>query len=393
MPDTEKVNKIREAMPVVTNRVYLNTGSIGPFSTITRQVLQEANDLELAEGRATISGGAIHKKAAAELRAAFARLVKAQANQIALTRHTTDGMNIAIHGLNWQPGDEVITTNLEHPGGLLPVYVLRQRYGVVVKVVDIPADCSATEIVAKFEAAITPRTRLMVYSHVAWNTGICLPLTEIVAMGHRHHVLSAVDGAQSAGAIPLDLPASGADFYAMPGQKWLCGPEAVGAFYIRQDRLSMLEPTFVGYRSMGDQAVFDYSGYYMPSPDARRYENGTVYKPGIKAMVANMVWLDKTAGWPWIYAHIAHIAAYAQQKLKRMAGVTMITPSEPQAGLITFTLDGYNPAQVVAKLAKDDIVIRSIGSPPALRISTGFYNTTSDINRLIEALQAIVAPG
>jgi len=262
---------------------------------------------------------------------------------------------------------------------------------VVVKIVEIPPDLSADDVVARFEAAITPRTRLLSFSHVAWNTGMCLPLAEIVGMAHRHHVLCLVDGAQTAGVIPLDLPASGVDFYAITSQKWLCGPQGVGALYIRRDHLSLVSPTFVGYGSMGDAGIFNLTGYYMPAPDARRYEVTTVNRPIIRAQAANLIWLEEVIGWEWIYARIAHMAQYAREALGRLSGVTIITPPGPQAGLVTFNLDGYDPPRVVAKLAEEDIILRYLYEPYyALRISTGFYNSEADIDRLIAALQAIL---
>jgi len=391
MTETEKIDLIRDSMPVTQNSVYLNTGSVGPLSTITYGALQQSSELELAEGRASLSGYLQSKEAAAQLRQAFARLGKAEATQIALTHHTTDGMNIVAHGLTWQPGDEIITTDLEHPGGLFPLYVLRQRHGVVVKVIKIPADLSAAEIVARFEAAISPRTRLLAFSHVAWNSGGRLPLAEIVALGHRHHALSLVDAAQSVGAVPLDLPASGVDFYAMPGQKWLCGPEGVGALYVKPEHLSLLASTFVGYRSMGSDGSYNLSGYFIPASDASRYEVATTYRPGIKAMLANLSWLDETIGWDWIYPRIVHLAGYARRRLAELPGVSIITPAGPQAGLVTFNLDGYDPPRVMAKLAGEKIVLRFIKHPYALRISTGFYNTETDIDRLVTALQTVLA--
>lgn len=393
MTDMEKISMIREAMPVTRNKVYLNTGSVGPLGLICHETLQRSQELELQAGRADMRGMTELKQSMADLRRAVAGLVKARAEEIALTLHTTNGMNIVTYGLAWQAGDEVITTDLEHPGGFLPLYVLRQRCGVTLKVVSIPPNLGPDEVVARFEEAITPRTRLMVFSHVAWNTGMRLPLKEIVAMGHRRHVLSLVDGAQSAGAIPLDLPASGVDFYAISGQKWLCGPEGLGALYVRQDRFSQLAPTFVGYRTFGDKAVYDATGYFMPAPDARRYEFATIYRPGLKAMLANLNWLTETIGWDWIYARIAHLAGYARRALSRLAEVTIITPPGPQAGLVTFILAGYDPARLITRLAEEDIVLRFIDQPYALRISTGFYNTEADIDRLVEALQEILKQG
>ena len=152
MTETEKITQIREMMPTVQNRIYLNTGTCGPLSTLTIDTMNQTNARELAEGRADLSGFKLLGELIDELRAAFARLVKAKPEEIALTHHTTEGINIVIHGLSWQPGDEVVTTTSEHEGGLLPVYVLKQRHGVEVKVIDISPD----DVVAQLESAYSP---------------------------------------------------------------------------------------------------------------------------------------------------------------------------------------------------------------------------------------------
>ncbi|MBN1993437.1 MAG: aminotransferase class V-fold PLP-dependent enzyme [Anaerolineae bacterium] len=382
--DTEKIAQIRQMMPAAQNKVYLNTGTCGPLATLTTDAMNQANTLELAEGRAELGGFKLLGETMNNLRAAFARLVKAGPAEIALTHHTTEGMNIVAHGLSWQPGDEIVTTTSEHEGGLLPVYALKQRHGVGVKVIDITPD----EVLAQLGAAITPRTRLLVISHVLWNTGARLPLNDIVALAHRRNILVLVDGAQSAGAIPLDLPASGVDFYALPGQKWLCGPEGTGVLYVRQDRLCLVAPTFVGFSTLEDVNSYDFTGYFLPARDsARRYEVGTIYRPGIKGMLANLTWLEETVGWDWIYARIELMADYARTALSTLPGVTDLTPPGPQAGLVTFNVAGLDPAKMMVKLAQEGIILRFIRHPYALRISTGFYNTKEDIDRLVVALQ------
>lgn len=390
MTELEKIALVRQAIPVTKNKVYLNTGAVGPLAAVTHDALQQEQSRELVEGRTSLKVSKLLLQAQVELRQAMANLVKATPHEIALTHHTTDGMNIISHGLEWQPGDEIITTNLEHPGGLLPLYVLRQRRGVAIKIIELAAGDSSQEIINRFEAALTPRTRLLAFSHVAWNTGQRLPLAEIVALGHRCHVLSLVDGAQSTGAIPLDLPASKVDFYAMPGQKWLCGPEGIGALYVRPDRLSLVWPTFAGYGTTAGTGAFDLTGYFVPARGAARYELGSVYRPAMAAMVANLNWLAGTIGWDWIHARIAHLADYAHTVLSGLAGVTVITPPGPQAGLVTFNLDGYDPARVTTALADQGILLRFLQQPYALRISTGFYNSEADLDRLVTALQAIL---
>jgi L-cysteine/cystine lyase len=383
--ETEKITQIRKMMPAVQNKVYLNTGTCGPLSTLTIDAMNRANEKELEEGRADLSGFKILKETIDDLRAAFARLVKASPAEIALTHHTTEGINIVAHGLTWQPGDEIVTTTSEHEGGLLPVYVLGQRYGVNVKVIDI----TPKEVLAQLGEAITPRTRLLVISHVLWNTGARLPLADIVALAQRRNILILVDGAQSAGAIPLDLAVTGVDFYALPGQKWLCGPEGMGALYVRKDRLSLVAPTFVGYSTLEDVNAYDFTGYFLPARDsARRYEVGSIYRPGIHGMAANLKWLDETVGWEWIYNRIEHLAEYARNALAELPGVTILTPLGPQAGLVTFTVAGLDPSKTMLKLAQEGIILRFIRHPYALRISTGFYNTETDIDRLVAVLRS-----
>ncbi len=388
---TEKITRIRADMPVTENMVYLNTGTSGPLSKHTLAVLTNENTRALTEGRADMTSYKRLHTAKVELRQAFAALTGASPAEIALTHHTTNGMNIVSHGLNLQPGEEVVTTTLEHEGGLLPLYVLKQRRGITIQTVDLMGVADDAEIVRRLEAAITPRTRLLVFSHVAWNTGQRLPLAEISAMARRHHVLTLVDAAQSVGAIPLDLPAAGVDFYAMPGQKWLCGIEGTGALYIRRERLGVLSPTFIGYASLEDSSMFDYDGAFMLAGGARRFEVGTVNRPGIHAMLANLRRLADEIGWAWIFERISALSTLTFNALNSLSGVQVITPKAGQSGLITFNLDGYDPARVMTKLAQEKIVIRFLPYPYALRVSTGFYNTEADIDRLLGALEDVLS--
>ncbi len=391
MSNNDKITFIRQAMPVTQSKVYLNTGTSGPLSNVTIETLNKENTRELTAGRADSEGFVRLGEAKLALRKAFAALTGASPAEIALTHHTTEGMNIALHGLNWQPGDEVISTTLDHQGGLLPLYVLRQRKGVVVKMVDLLGVNSDAEVVDRLEAAITPRTRLILFSHVAWNTGQRLPMAEIAAMARRHHALTLVDAAQSAGAIPLDLPESGVDFYAMPGQKWLCGPEGTGALYIRRERLSLVQQTFIGYASLDNSSLYDYDGAFFAAPGARRFEVGTVYRPAIHAMAANLHWLSETVGWELIFGRIASLSQYTFQALNALPGVKVITPEGGQSGLITFNLEGYDPARVMVKLGQENIVVRFLPHPYALRVSTGFYNTQNDVDRFIGSLEEVLS--
>ncbi|MDX1615070.1 MAG: aminotransferase class V-fold PLP-dependent enzyme [Candidatus Promineifilaceae bacterium] len=381
----------RREFVVAQERVYLNTGSVGPMSKVLFEGMAHFNRQEHLQGRVGLDHTVHYLEAKQRLRAVYARLLGADPDEIALTQNTTVGMNSVAHGLNWQPGDEVVTTSLEHEGGLLPAYVLHRRYEIGLHVVELDHDDDPVTMLAKIEAAMSRRTRLLIFSHVAWNTGAVLPMDEIVELAHRYGALALVDAAQSAGAIAVDVHASGVDGYAVAGQKWLCGPEGTGALYVRRDRLDDIAPTYAGYYTVGDPSNYDMDGQFTAVSGAARYEISSVHKPSLMAQDAHLCWLESRFGWPWIYHRIAELYRYAYERLSALDGATVLSPAPPQAGLLTFVLPSYDPARVTAYLEANDIIIRYLPRPYSLRVSTGFYNDEDDIDRLVETLAEVLA--
>ncbi|HEX6290267.1 MAG TPA: aminotransferase class V-fold PLP-dependent enzyme [Herpetosiphonaceae bacterium] len=389
--NADHVRMVRAALAAVASSVYLNTGTAGPLPRAALDALITESQHDFERGRADIIAYERVLKTFEELRAAFAGLLGAATDEIAITHHTSEGMNIGCWGLNWQPGDELLLTNLEHEGGLLPAYAAAQRFGVDVRVADLGLGDDPAAVLAALDAAITPRTRLLSISHVSWSSGACLPLSEIVALAHRRGVLVLVDGAQSVGAIPLDLHALKVDFYAIPGQKWLCGPEGVGALYVRRDRISLLRPTFVSFFSLRDSESYTLSGDALYAPGARRYEVGTIFRPGLYAMLASLRWLESSVGWHWAFERIQHLADRGRALLGALPGATILTP-DSHAGLVAFTVESLDPATTAEKLRAQGIIIRTIplSDSYVLRISTGFYNTEEELLRLRDALAALI---
>lgn len=381
-----KVEAIRAQLPAVHGKAYLNTGTNGPLATVTAEAMAEMARAELEDGRINMAGWMAKFEVRDATREIVAKAFDVPSSEIALTQLTTEGMNIMIHGIDWQRGDEVLITNLEHPGGQLPLYVVARRYGVRIKLVDLGVGDG--DIPGKIEQAIGKRTRALIISHVAWNTGAVLPLKEIVETCRKHDVLTLVDGAQSAGHIDMQLSDVDADGYAVPGQKWMCGPEGTGTFWVSESRLSLFEQTYVNYfNAMGG---FDFAGgHFLPTPGAARYDRIATYFPLIAGQKAATEWLVNDVGMDWARTRIKALGELAHDTLSNVDGVDVITPRANMAGLVSFNLDGQTPDELVAALDERGFTLRTIHGPDCVRMATGFYNTEEEIKGLGEALDEI----
>ena len=382
MPDLTHLQHIRQEMPATTSRIYLNTGTFGPLPTCVIVAIQEQLQNEWRNGRlgAQVFEGITNTYSAA--RRLVARLLNASEQEVALTDNTGEGMNIISYGLNWQSGDEVITTNHEHISALAPLYQIRDRYGVVIREADLgpQADRSLLEVVSEL---ITSRTRLISLSHVTWTTGTTLAITEVGRLGRERGIPVLIDGAQSAGAIPIDVKALDVDFYAIPMQKWLCGPDGTGALYARQEAQHYIQPTYVGYWSIKHEE--DIAWEFLDS--AQRFELGGRQTAAIAGQGAILNWLENVVGYQWLFERIATLHTYAYHQLQTVPGLTLLTPQAGASGLLAFTLGGHDDAEVVTRLRDEhNIYIRNLPSTHALRISTGFYNTEEEVDTLVQAL-------
>jgi L-cysteine/cystine lyase len=385
LPDLTHIQSIRQEMPATTAHIYLNTGTFGPLPACAIQAMQDHLQAEWRDGRLGAAGFESMANIYKNARSSVARLLNADADEISLTDNTGEGLNIISYGLNWHEGDEVITTNHEHFSALAPLYQLRDRYGIVIRFADIGPSGDAP-ILKAFADQVTPRTRLIVLSHVTWTTGAVLDINAIGNLGRERGIPVLVDAAQSAGAISVDVKALAIDFYAMPMQKWLCGPDGTGALYVRKESLHHIAPTYVGYWS----AKHEEGTEWELADGAQRFELGGRQTSALAGQCAVLQWLEGTVGYQWMFERILTLSAYAYHALKVLPDVTILTPRPGESGLVSFLLDGHDVKEVVTQLHDlHNIYIRDIPSTGSLRISTGFYNTEEEIDILAQALREI----
>mgnify|MGYP000188669614 CR=1 FL=1 len=372
---------VRAAFPVVDEVTYVNVGTYGIMPEPALQAY-----LEIAaefERRGVASGGKFGRKSE-ETRQRIAALIGATPEEIAFTRNATDGINLVLAGLPWQPGDEVITTTEEHEAMIHPLMYLQRTRGIVVRQVEVSP--RGDEMLARIEAAASPRTRLVAMSLVTCETGTRLPARAICAWAAARGLLTLFDGAQVSGVFPVKMPEIGCDFYASNGHKWLCGPKGSGFFFCRRDRLEQLSPAHVGAGSL--QRVDVAAQVAEPFLTGQRFEFGTRAWAISAGLGASLDWFEKI-GWERVYGHIAALSDYLKARVLERPALRLITPPsfEESSGLTSFIIEGHNAGEVGKRLREEwKIYVRVIPHYNAVRISTAHFNTPADIDRLLEAV-------
>jgi L-cysteine/cystine lyase len=341
----------RAQFPVLERLAYLNAGTSGPLPRAAAEAMRKGLERDLERGRSGSAYFDEHLEQRERVRAAVAALLGTAAELVALTDSTTRGCQVVLGGLGLVPHDEVVTTGEEHFGLIGPLHASGAR--VVV------ADADEEAVLA----AVTPRTRLIALSHVLWTTGRRLDLTRLRRPSGPPLL---VDGAQSAGAIPVDL--AGADFYTVSAQKWLCAPEPTGALFVRDpERLRVALPGHLV--RTGHQR----DGSFEPKPGARRFDSGWIGGPTLAGLEAALACHPE-----WRYEAAAAAAARCRGLLEPL--VEVVTPPG-HSTLVSFRPAG-DPRELVACLAERGVIVRELPGRNLVRASCGWWTSDEDLERL-----------
>ncbi|MFZ4657264.1 MAG: aminotransferase class V-fold PLP-dependent enzyme [Caldilineaceae bacterium] len=380
------INTIRHDFPMLAHYTHFNCGGMAPLANSVGAELLRLPTTIIAEGPGRLLARDDEFIGIEKARARLAKFVGADVDEIAFTTQFSTAANIVVEGLAWQPGDEVIVTDQEHPALLIPLMNVVRRHDL--KVSRIPVSHNADEMLSSFQAVLTDRTKLVAVSHVTTDSGTRLPVEEMTRLAQARGSYVLYDGAHSAGQFPLDLHALGCDFYAMVGYKWLLGPYPSAALYIRRDRLDHIDVTWCGSNMTQTGSVTMGVDELKWIPGAKRFEYGGRTYSYDTAMVAGVAYVE-TLGVETVAAHSRHLTAYLHEQLQRVPGVHIHSPLNLRdtAGIATISLDRMDGVKLSTALRERwQMIQRPALRGTSVRISLAAFIETRDVDYLVDSL-------
>lgn len=353
------MDDLRTQFPVLERLAYLNAGSNGPVPQPALDAVSRSLEWQATEGRGDKAHFEENANRIDHLRERIAGLLGCETAELALTGSTTDGVNAALNALDLGRGDDVLTSDEEHPGMLAPLAALRDRRGVKVRMAPF----------AELPGEVRPETRVVACSHVSWKTGQVVDFEALAATD----ALVLLDGAQGLGAVPTRTAELGCDFYAASGQKWLCGPNGIGYLFARGELARTLPSPWPNYGVLADTS----KPFELPlHPDARRFSIGFPAPHHVDWAIAALDVLERP-GLDSVHARGRELAA-------RLAGRLGDWVS-PRGDSTLVSWRHPDPEAEVARLRSEGFVVRNLPRTPYVRASTGAWNSDDEIDRLSDA--------
>jgi L-cysteine/cystine lyase len=352
---------LRRRFPVLQRVAYLNAGTDGPLAAEAARAGAQELAGEAERGR-TREHFERRGELGSALREAYARALRCEAAEVALTTCASEGLAIVIDGLGLSCGDEILTSDEEHPGLLGALAAARDLYGVSVRMAPLPG----------IDEVVGPDTRLVACCHVGWMSGLLAPagLAEL-------DVPVVLDGAQGVGAVDVDVRALGCDAYAGAGQKWLCGPDGIGMLYVAPSLRERLGARRRGYGNLADPGL----GIDAPlHEDARRFDTLALSAEALAVALAAIGVLEDF-GWERIHERSRSLAGMLVERLRERG--REIAPRD-RTTLVSFASSDAEAERDA--LAAAGVLLRNIPGRPWLRASVGAWNDESDLDRLLAGL-------
>jgi selenocysteine lyase/cysteine desulfurase len=376
----------REQFLIPAGVAYCNTGTLGASPREVVDALTEGirrNETELADWPYEQPDGEPltgYQKLLA-VREALGKFINAPPLDIALTQNATMGMNFLANGLDLAAGDEVVSTDQEHGGCISPWRLLAKRRGIVLKELPLePALAGGRDAVLKlFESAMTPRTKVVMFSHVTSGLGARLPARELCALARSSGALSFVDGAQAVGQIQVDVPALVCDAYVGSPHKWMMAPKGTGFLYIKQDVQNRIWTTLASYQwDNHEDGAFRFMQY------------GTGSVALVNGLSAALAFIEKI-GMPRIERWDANLTRRLREGLANIPAVRVASPTDPRlaAAITTFRVNGVKAKALQDALWTKRVRVRAQNEERGVRLSAHLYVSPADVDRALDAVRAV----
>jgi L-cysteine/cystine lyase len=358
------MEELRSQFPVCQAKAYFNAGTCGPLPRAATEAMTRIAEHALAEGRALGYYEELLEQRE-QLRAAYAGLLGAPAREVSIETSTSEGIVRVLLGLDLPRGAEVLVAEGEHPGLLGPLAAISRRDGLTVR--EVPLRDIAD--------AVTGDTRLVACSQVGWTTGEVMP--SLAHLGGEVPVL--IDGAQGVGAVPVDLRALGATFYAGSGQKWLCGPVGTGMLWVAPEWRDRILPSGPGYMNLEEPAA---GLRAQPAADGRAYDT---LAPSLEILQAALAAIEVLAAHGWERVH-----ARAREQAAQLAGELEAAGREvlPRGDSTLVSWRSPDAAAEAARLRDAGVICRDFPGLPFVRASVGAWNDQADVGRLLDVATA-----
>ena len=362
--------RVRDHFLIPRDRIYLNVGTLGAQPrSVVHAVIDSTH--RVAE---SLPAGINWDK----LKESTARLIDCDPAGLAFPRNTTEAMNFIANGLDYRPGDQIITTNHEHIGGLCCWQLVAARRELQLTQVDISAaPGDPQKVFEQLRDAVTPRTRVISISHVNFTNGFVMPVREVVELCRQRGIISVIDGAHPPGLMPMSVRELNPDFYAGSPHKWLLAPQGTGLLWMREDWRSKLWPTLAS----GDWDNKDLGAHrfnHLGTLDESRYA-------GLQAAY-NFFELVSPAR---IYARIEQLRQHLIERLKGVRGIQLVSEANQHfAGMTSFKLAHMSSLDLQKRLGAANVRTRVIGEYDYgyMRLSPHIYNSIGEIDRVVELI-------
>ena len=387
-------NKLRSQCPALLNKTYFNYGGQGPLPTPSLEAIQASWRRIQELGPFTTDVWPFIGAEVSSTRRRLAQLCGVAPHRLALSENVTSGCVLPLWGLPFDSGDRLLISDCEHPGVVAACVELARREGLTIDTLPVKqlrGDQPSTDagVMDALEQSLTPRTRLVVLSHLLWNTGQIMPIPAVAERLAQHpqapYLL--VDAAQSFGQIPVQDAAAAADIYAFTGHKWACGPEGLGGVALSERVLNEGQPTVIGWRSLQDESKADLSSSDPFHHDSRRFEVATSCVPLMAGLRSSLELLDQEGSAETRLARIRQLSGDLWSGLREMPGVKPLMEVPPASGLVSFQLScDAAPAEVVQQLGQQGLWIRDLADPSCLRACTHVTTTEAETKALTTAI-------